>query len=53
MITSEPCVPWQRRDSPSTSEEPVIRREIDMHEEIEQIPEEELPDLALMIDVPS
>lgn len=29
------------------------RREIDMQEEIEQVPEEELPELALMVDVPS
>ncbi|EST36560.1 hypothetical protein M878_01350 [Streptomyces roseochromogenus subsp. oscitans DS 12.976] len=32
--------------------EPVIRREIGM-EDIEQIPEDELPELALMVDIPS
>ncbi|MEE1795533.1 hypothetical protein PUR28_32970 [Streptomyces sp. BE308] len=48
-----PCVPWRRRDSPSDVGGAGRRREIDMHEEIEQVPEEELPELALMVDVPS
>lgn len=47
------CLPWSRRDSPSMSEESGRRREIDMNEEIEQVAEEELPELALMVDVPS
>ncbi|MYS81521.1 hypothetical protein [Embleya scabrispora] len=44
---------WRSRWSSSTTEEPAIRRESDMHDDIELVPEEELPELALMIDLPS